>query len=132
MGMGGQNQTNRNGHGVAGASQVATGVVTISAATEVALGTIMNSVIAGSSMDQFAPFEVRILSVALGGSSPLEVRTKTGVSGFPIVHAVSGGGADPDPLTLYLAQNKQSPNTRVLIANPNAAADLNLFVMVLG
>ena len=132
MAIGGQNQTNRLGHGVAGAQQITTGLVEVPAATEIALEDVLDSVFSGSTMAPYGPFEVRFMSSSPGAGVPLEVRTLTTIPGYPIPHLPTGGGAHPDGLTLYLAQNVEAPSTRILIANPNGATDLDLYVLVLG
>ena len=134
MAIGGQNQTNRLGHGVAGATQIACGVWTLAATGEDTLGEIIDDIIVGqNAMAPFSPFEVRLISSPPGaGVLPLDLRTTVGTPGYPIPHVPSGTGAHPDGLILYLAQNEEAPNTKISVGNSNPATNLDLFVMCLG
>ena len=125
MSASGQNQANRNGHGVFSASGTAIGQVTITTATEVTLGSVLNTVMTASGAS-FAPFEIRILAASLG----LELRSATGVDGWPVVH-LPGAVQPHNDAGYYLAQNAESPMLKMLVAN-TTLADIILYVMCIG
>ena len=126
MSNGSPNQTNRLGHGVASGSGFCAGQVSIAArpggagtATEVSIGTILASIFASAGQpDRFAPFQV----VLQGNTAGLEVRSATGIAGYPLQHLPGGGASHGEPLTIYYNQNGDSPNSRILIANTTTAA----------
>ena len=126
MSLGSANQTNRIGHGVASTGGIAVGQVIINAGAEVSLGTFLAGVYSASGVASFAPFEVRLEAL----SSGLELRSKTGVSGYAIQHVPGGGAAHGAPLVLYLNQNSTSPNS-LIIAN-TSAGNIALSAMLLG
>ena len=134
MAMGGQNQTNRLGHGVAGVTQIACGMWTLAATGEDSLGDIIDDIIVGqNSMAPFSPFEVRLMTSPPGaGNVSADIRTTTGMPGYPVPHLPGGTGSHSDGLVIFLAQNEEAPNTKILIGNANPATNLDLFVMCLG
>lgn len=127
MALGAPNQANRSGQGVATNDGIVAGQIVLAAATETTLEDVMSSIFTGSTMSPFAPYEVRMEGSATG----LEIRTKTGVSGYAVQHVPGGGQAHGPATVLYLAQNDSSPKTRILIAN-TAAGNVTLSVLLLG
>lgn len=135
MSNGAPNQTNRLGHGLVSADGFATGQVSIAArpggagtATEVTLGTILGSVLASAGQPpSFAPFQISFMAATAG----LEARSATGIAGYPIQHLPGAGQSHGDPLTFYINQNGDSPNSRMLIANTTTGA-IVLSVMLQG
>lgn len=121
------NQTNRIGHGVAGAQSLITGRYSLVNATETPLSTIMDSVAALiTNISKYAPFEVRLITEVAGG----EMRTKTGVSGFNIQHQPAAGQPDGRATTLYLDQDGKAPSN-LLIYN-GAGRDMFIYITLLG
>jgi len=122
MPIGGQNQTNRLGHGVLSKSETLAGQVAYAAAGEKTLATIIAAVVTANARGPaWSPFEVRLIGTEAG-----QLRTKTTVAGFPL--ARSGGGVEDAPTVIFLAQNDQSPVNDVIIYM-SAASTLSVLLI---
>ncbi len=127
MSTGGQNFNNRVGHGVAATTYFSVGQYTLIAAAEVSLETVLAAIFTANSEIAWAPFEIRVVAELTG----VEVRSKAGVSGFPLEHLPVAGNPHGAGLTLYPSQNATSPNKKILFKN-TTAGNIILYAMLLG